>query len=190
VPYTRDRPPLAETPEKLRARIPGWGVDKNPADRPSVPRLQLDAVDTGAHWDFPTRQPQQQPRERSMEHAFLTPVFGTAQPLKGLSGAIRRHAYRRYSEGRAAHWLLLMAGDRVDVAESRVASLVAGKPDRLLNETGVTSEASHRGLASRLGRRRSDVNHHWIDPAVTSTPWIAVGAALAAVGVLRRVRRG
>ncbi len=35
------------------------------------------------------------PRERSIEHGMLPPVFGTAQPLHGVSGAIRRHAYRR-----------------------------------------------------------------------------------------------
>ena len=47
----------------------------------------------------------------------MTPVFGTAQPLHGLSGAIRRLAYARFSEGRLAHWLLLVAGDRVDAWE-------------------------------------------------------------------------
>jgi hypothetical protein len=50
-----------------------------------------------------------QPRERSIEHAMLPPVFGTTCPPKGLSGVIRRHAYAKYSEARAAHWLLLLA---------------------------------------------------------------------------------
>src|SRR3954453_14389485 len=85
----QDRP-QRETPEQLRARIPGWGADLDPADRPSVPRLQRKADLTGAHWEFPERQPQMSPRERSIEHAFMTPVFGTAQPLKGVSGLIRK----------------------------------------------------------------------------------------------------
>ena len=32
--------PLVESSEQLRARIPGWGVDLDPKDRPSVPKLQ------------------------------------------------------------------------------------------------------------------------------------------------------
>jgi hypothetical protein len=50
----------------------------------------------------------------------LTPVFGTAQPPRGLSGLVRRAAYR-IPEHKAARWMLLMLGDRVDVWESRVA---------------------------------------------------------------------
>ncbi|MET8352074.1 MULTISPECIES: BBE domain-containing protein [unclassified Micromonospora] len=45
------------------------------------------------------------------DRKFLTPVFGTSCPPKGLSGVIRRYSSRRYSEGRAAHWLLLLAAD-------------------------------------------------------------------------------
>ena len=120
--YTPEKPPLAESPDELRARIPGWGVDLDPRDRPAVPRLQFDPDLSGAHWDFPERQPQKWPRERSIEHKFLTPVFGTSCPPKGLSGAMRRLAYKRYSEGRAAHWLILIAADRVDAVESAVAS--------------------------------------------------------------------
>src|SRR3954467_7116755 len=96
--YTPHKPPLAESPEQLRARIPGWGADLDPADRPSYPKLALREDLTGARWEFPERQPETWPRERSMEHAFLTPVFGTAQPLKGLSGAIRKYSYARFSE--------------------------------------------------------------------------------------------
>ena len=71
--------------EELRARIPGWGADLDPADRPSVPKERLD-LETGAHWDFPERQPQWQPREHSIEHQFVTPVFGTSVPRKGEIG--------------------------------------------------------------------------------------------------------
>jgi hypothetical protein len=108
------------SPDELRARIPGWGVDLDPADRPSVPRLQPHEDLTGARWEFPERQPEQGQRERSIEHAFLTPVFGTTCPARGLSGAMRKLAYRRWSEARAAHWLMLLLADRVDVVESKV----------------------------------------------------------------------
>ena len=185
--YTAGKPRLTETPEQLRARIPGWGADRDPKDRPSVPRLQLDTSLTGAHWEFPERQEKRGPRERSMEHAFVTPVFGTAQPLKGLSGVIRRYSYERFSEARAAHWLLLMAADRVDVVESIVASLLNGNPDNPITETGVLSELTHRGWSSRVGRRRADTNHQWMDPIVVAAPWLATGAAVVAGA--RRLRR-
>jgi len=118
MPYTSEKPPLTETADDLRARIPGWGVDLDPKDRPSVPKERFDPSATGAHWDFPEHQPEKWPRERSIEHKFLTPVFGTSCPPKGLSGGMRKLAYRRYSEGRASHWLILIAADRVDAAES------------------------------------------------------------------------
>lgn len=122
MPYTSDKPPLPWSVEELRSRIPGWGVDRDPKDRPSVPRERLvDVTGNGAHWEFPECQPELSPRERSIEHKMLTPVFGTTCPLRGVSGAIRRFAYDRYSEGRAAHWLLLMLADRVDSAEQRIA---------------------------------------------------------------------
>ena len=101
--YTPDKPKNAESSDELRARIPGWGADLDPADRPSVPREVFDPTFSGAHWEFPERQPEKWPRERSIEHAFLTPIFGTAQPLRGLCGAVRKLAFRRFSEGRMAH---------------------------------------------------------------------------------------
>jgi hypothetical protein len=148
--YTPEKPPLAESSEQLRARIPGWGVDLDPKDRPSVPKLQYQPDMTGARWDFPKRQPEKWPRERSIEHKFLTPVFGTACPPKGLSGVIRRTAYRKYSEGRAAHWLLLIAADRVDAWESHLRSFLTLRPDNPITETGVLSEFSRHGLSSRF----------------------------------------
>jgi len=54
---------------------------------------------------------------------MLPPVFGTAAPLKGVSGILRRVAYARFSEGRAAHWIILLASDRVDVVESGLGSV-------------------------------------------------------------------
>src|SRR5215213_4755602 len=159
MPYTANKPPLPETPDQLRARIPGWGADLDPADRPSVPRERFDPAASGAHWDFPERQPEKWPRERSVEHEFLTPVFGTSAPPRGLSGAIRRYAYSSYSEARAAHWLLLIAADRVDAVESHLASFATLHPDNPLTETGVLSERRRHGLSSRVGKKRADLAH-------------------------------
>src|SRR5918994_5445796 len=132
--YTPQKPPLAESSDELRARIPGWGADLDPADRPSVPRERFDPTFSGAHWEHPERQPEKWPRERSIEHTQLPPVFGTSTPPRGLSGMIRKYAYRQYSEGRAAHWLLLVLGDRVDAVESHLKSLLSLRPDNPITE--------------------------------------------------------
>ena len=124
MPYTPEKPALAPSRDDLRARIPGWGVDVDPKDRPSVPRLQFDPNLSGARWELPQQQPEKWPRERSIEHSRLTPVFGTSCPPKGVSGAIRKFSYRRFSEGRAAHWMLLLAADRVEAAGAHVAALL------------------------------------------------------------------
>jgi hypothetical protein len=188
--YTPQKPPLAESSDELRARIPGWGADLDPRDRPSVPRLQLDPNLTGAHWEFPERQPELRPRERSIEHAFLTPVFGTSCPPKGLSGAIRRLAYARYSEAQAAHWLLLLLADRVDVKESILRSFATTRPDNPITQTGVLSEFRRHGIASRFGRKRADVVHQSLDPVIVGGPWILAGSVgYTLVKRLRRRRR-
>jgi len=184
MPYRADdhRPPSSE---ELRARIPGWGADLDPAVRPSVPKERTD-LPTGAHWDIPEQQPELQPRERSIEHARLTPVFGTTAPLHGVSGAVRRLAYDRYSEARAAHWLLLVLGDRIDVAGSRVRAVFEGRPDNPVAETGVLGEAGAHPLGSRFGRGRADLKHAWIDPVLAVAA--PVGVILIAAAVVKRLR--
>jgi hypothetical protein len=185
--YVARRGVPQETVEQLRARIPGWGADLDPRDRPSSPKLQFQEDLTGAHWEFPDRQPERWPRERSIEHAFLTPVFGTGQPPKGLSGAIRKLSYARYSEGRAAHWLLLVLADRVDAIEEHVKSFATARPDNPITETGVRSEFTHHGLSSRLGRKRADVVHQAFDPILVAGPWVAAAGGLV-LGVRRLIR--
>jgi hypothetical protein len=179
VAYTREKPRTARDTDELRQTIPGWGVDLDPANRPSTPKESLQ--ETGAHWDFPERQPERFPREKSTEHKFLTPVFGTAQPLRGLSGAIRRYAYT-FSEGRTAHWLLLIAGDRVDVLESRVEAVLQGRPDNPVTETGVLREFRNHAYRTRFGQHRADLKHQPLDLVMWAAPYLAIagGAYLLA----------
>jgi hypothetical protein len=184
MPYTAEKPRLTPSADELRARIPGWGADLDPADRPSYPKERFDPGATGAHWEMPTRQPGGEGRERSIEHMMLPPVFGTAQPLHGLSGAIRRLAYARFSEGRAAHWLLLVLGDRVESTGAHLRSFLTLRPDNPITQTGVLSEFRRHGIRSRFGRGRIDVKHTWLDPIIVAGPWV-----LAAVLVVRLVRR-
>jgi hypothetical protein len=180
MPYTAHTSQLAPSSAELRERIPGWGADLDPRDRPAVPRERFDPGITGAHWDFPERQPEKWPRERSIEHKFLTPVFGTSSPPKGLSGVMRKYAYKTYSEGRAAHWLILLAADRVDAVESHLRSFVTLHPDNPITETGIVSEFTHHGFSSRVGKKRADLSHVWIDPIIVAGPWLLAGGVVVA----------
>ena len=97
----------------------GAGIDRDPARRPGVP-METEPKPAGhAHWQTPQRQ---EPTAEVLKRANLeqlTPVFGTAQPPKGLSGTMRRMAYR-IPEHKLPHWLLLLMADRVDVLEHRL----------------------------------------------------------------------
>jgi len=170
--------------DALRSRIPGWGADLDPAVRPSVPKERRD-LSTGAHWSIPESQPELHPRERSIEHGMLPPVFGTVAPLHGVSGAVRRLAYARYSEGRAVHWLLLVLGDRIDAWGSHFRSLVDGSPDNPFTESGVLGEPRMRPLASRFGRGRADLRHVWLDPVVFVGP-VVILATIAGIRALTK----
>ncbi|MDB4969929.1 MAG: Uncharacterized protein JWN44_5618 [Myxococcales bacterium] len=94
--------------EESQMPIPGWGVDRRPEDRPGVPLEQ----------------------ERHVGHDTLAggaPYTDTV-PLKGLSGLIRRAAYR-VPDWKPRRWMMLMMADRVDVLESKLTPrnlLVAG----------------------------------------------------------------
>jgi hypothetical protein len=173
-PYVADKPPLVPTSEELRSRIPGWGADLDPKDRPAFPRERFDPEGTGAHWELPERQEETYPRERSIEHGMLPPVFGTVAPLHGLSGLIRRMAYARFSEARLAHWLLLIAGDRVEAAGAHLRAAVSLRPDDPITETGVRSDGRGAELAA-LRSGRADTSHRWIDPLLVAGPWVITG---------------
>jgi hypothetical protein len=91
---------------------------------------------------------------------------------------MRKLAYRRYSEGRAAHWLMLIAADRVDAAESHLRSLATLHPDNPITETGVMTEFRRHGIDSRIGRHRADVVHQTLDSVIVAGPWLLAGCAV------------
>ncbi|WP_332871469.1 hypothetical protein [Spirosoma rhododendri] len=61
----------------------------------------------------------------SVERPGITRVFGTSTPPSGLSGAIRRYAYK-YSEATATHWMTLILADRVNAIEGKLDDLRHG----------------------------------------------------------------
>ena len=165
------------------------GYDGGQAERVRVPFADVgpQGSATGAHWVRPETQPGAEGRERSIEHAHVTPVFGTAQPLSGLAGVVKRYAYRRFSEGRLAHWMLLVVGDRLDVATHRVTDALRGRPDRIVAETGIAAERADSPVGARVGSSRRDWRHGVLEPVVTMWPYLLIGGV--AVWVVRRARR-
>jgi hypothetical protein len=104
--------------------IKGYGIDADPTKRPGIPMEHPLTLES-----HPPRPP---PRQESAPAVpipgradrKMPPVFGTAEPPKGLSGALRLFAYK-YPSHRKRHWLLLLVADRVDVLEHRLRSPVA-----------------------------------------------------------------
>jgi hypothetical protein len=71
----------------------------------------------------------------SVERPMISAVFGSSVPPSGLSGALRRFAYR-FSESRYAHWLPLMLADRVNVVEGILGDLRRGRLPHPIRERG------------------------------------------------------
>lgn len=102
--------------------IPDRGVDRDSSSRPGVP-MQMEPKPVGGVHELP-------------------PTRGTAQPLSGFSGVIRRVAYG-IPEHKARHWMLLLLADRVDAFEhgswrARVVMAALG--------LGIAGYAGYRGL--------------------------------------------
>lgn len=98
--------------------IPGAAVDLEPSSRPGVPMERAPHPMAGAR--VPIRR--QHSDVRVFKHkgrAGFPPVFGTAQPPRGLSGLLRKVAYG-YPDHKARHWMILLLADRVDVWEHRL----------------------------------------------------------------------
>jgi hypothetical protein len=144
---TQIKPPATDT-----SKIPGWGVDADPKNDPTYPYRDR-SQDEGLRMDW-QRPPQQEPDVEilsSIEHKRLPAVFGTSTPPRGLSGVLRRGAFK-YSESHWAHWLLLAGADRINVVEGLFQDLGRGKIPNIPAEMGIRSEWAHnkKGLATKL----------------------------------------
>jgi hypothetical protein len=119
-----------------RSHIVGWGADLDPADRPAYPMER-----TPPRLDVPWDQPEQQrvrPGQEvllSVEYPGMRPLFGTSVPPTGVSGAIRRAAFK-LSENDIRHWLMLLFADRVNVVEGILDDLRRGHIPNIFAEMG------------------------------------------------------
>jgi hypothetical protein len=170
----------------LKSEVPGWGADLDLKNRPAVPREANRESVLDQHGGDYDRIPRQVPRVKilvSSEHLKLTPVFGTSCPPHGLSGKLRELAFR-FSEGKKAHWLILMAADRVDVVESALANLIRLRSHNPLAEMGIKTEFRRGGFFSRFGHHRADTRR-WRQELLLGGVVIA-GGVWAIRALLRR----
>jgi hypothetical protein len=119
------------------SRIPGWGSDADPENDPTWPMRDRSQDDSpGRHWVRPVDQAQDVEVLMSIEHTVRPAVFGSPNPPSGLSGQVRREAFK-FSESRWTHWLLLMLADRINVVEGVLGDLGRGRIPNLVDEFGI-----------------------------------------------------
>ena len=151
------------------AGVIGWGVDNDPENDPTYPMRDRSKESKGG-MDWPVPAPQRAEVEilQSIEHIKRPSVVGTTSPPRGLSGAIRRAAFR-YSESQLIHWMMLIAADRVNVVEGNLADLFRGRLPNHYREMGLAASWKH------------DKERFVVRGAVGL---VVVGAALAGVAAL------
>jgi len=120
--------------------INGWGIDADPENDPTYPMKKYNGAD---HQRLNYQRPPQQPEEvevlLSNERPNLSATFGTSSPPAGLSGAIRRYAFK-YDENSFGHWLPLMLADRVNILECFIDEIIHGHFPNFFAENGFKAE--------------------------------------------------
>lgn len=134
---------MPDRPVVDRAAIQGWGADLDRKDRPAVP---MERTPPRLPENVRQHEPEQQLQDIevfvSPERPGITPLFGTSTPPSGLSGWIRRAAYK-LTENDIRHWLMLMLADRVNAVEGLGQDLSRGKVPNVLGEMGIKAEWQH-----------------------------------------------
>jgi hypothetical protein len=151
--------------------IPGWGIDADPENDPTYPMRDVTRDDKGGmNWQRPAQQEENVEVLQSIERNAPPAVFGTSTPPSGVSGMLRRQAFK-FSESDWTHWLMLMAADRVNVVEGVIQDLGRGHIPNIPGEMGLRSELAHNktGLMKKV--------------AVTGA---VIGLGLLAAGLISR----
>lgn len=130
------------TDSQPRPDVQGWGADLDPSMRPAVPMERTPPRFLNVHWSEIEQQPVKIEVFHSVERPGITPVFGTSVPPKGVSGLIRRAAYKM-TENDIRHWLLLLFADRVNMVEGIFEDLSRGHVPNIFAEMGLKSELKY-----------------------------------------------
>lgn len=120
--------------------VRGWGIDADPKNDPVYPiKKRTNGEHAGYRWARPPQQPVNVEVLHSNERPNVSAVFGTATPPSGLSGMLRRLAFK-YSESSYGHWLPLMAADRIAIVEGTLEDLGRGHVPNVFAERGWRAE--------------------------------------------------
>lgn len=123
--------------------IPGWGMDADPENEPTYPMKNWTGDDHNRiNYERSEQQPQTVEILMSNERPAITRVFGTSVPPSGLSGIIRRYAFK-HSEDRYRHWIPLILADRINVFEGIIDDLKTGHVPNTFSERGLKMEIKH-----------------------------------------------
>ena len=127
--------------------IPGWGMDADPENEPTYPIKNYTGDDHNRiHYERSEQQPETVEILMSNERPEITRVFGTTVPPSGLSGVIRRYAFKN-SEDRYRHWIPLILADRINVFEGLLDDIKSGELPNLIKERGLAMEWKHNRKA-------------------------------------------
>lgn len=132
--------------------IKGWAIDADPKNDPTYPmKHRTNEEQKGYSWDRPTQQQASVEVLHSNERPNLTAVYGTSTPPSGLSGLIRRYAFK-YSESSYGHWLPLLLADRINVVEGVIDDLKQGHVPNIFAEKGWKWDWQHnrKGLTQKI----------------------------------------
>jgi len=122
--------------------VKGWGVDADPANNPTYPYRDRSQDDHSGEWERPARQQASVEILQSIEHKQRPAVVGTSTPPAGLSGALRRLAFRK-SESNLLHWMLLLGADRINVVEGVVQDVRHARVPNIPGEMGARAAWLH-----------------------------------------------
>jgi hypothetical protein len=139
--------------------IKGWGIDADPENDPTYPmKTRTNEDHDGYTWQRPPLQPENIEILQSVERPNITATFGTSSPPSGLSGLIRRWAYKK-SESDLRRWVPLLIADRVDMVEGIISDIAKGHVPNIFAERGWNAEWKYN--------RQSMINKMIIAAAVT-----------------------
>jgi hypothetical protein len=132
--------PLTKNVPNEHAHIKGWGIDADRENDPTYPMKKFTGDDRRRlNYERPHQQSVDVEILQSNERPTISAVFGTSTPPSGLSGRIRRFAFR-FSEGSWGHWLPLILADRVNVVEGIVDDIKQGHVPNIIAERGWNAE--------------------------------------------------
>lgn len=132
--------------------IPGWGMDIDEANEPTYPMKNYTGDDhKRSDYERPVQQQVNIEVLKSNERPLYSAVFGTTSPPSGLSGMIRRYAFK-HSEDRYRHWIPLILADRVNAWEGIFDDLKKGIIPNIPAERGWKAELKYnrKGVAKKF----------------------------------------